>query len=63
AESINSEGGADAVNLRIAEQYISEFGKIAKESTSLVIPTDLSDIAGAVKSLGTFSNKEKMKVI
>ncbi len=59
AESINSEGGADAVNLRIAEQYISEFGKIAKESTSLVIPTDLSDIAGAVKSLGTFSNKEK----
>ncbi len=59
AESINLEGGADAVNLRVAEQYISEFGKIAKESTSLVIPTDLSDIAGTVKALGKFSNKEK----
>lgn len=50
ADSINQEGGADAVNLRVAEQYVNEFGHIAKESTSLIIPTDLSDIAGFVKA-------------
>lgn len=54
ADSINQTGGADAVNLRIAELYIGEFGKIAKESTSLVIPTDLSDIAGFVKASKKF---------
>lgn len=59
ASAINEEGGADAVNLRIAEQYITEFGNIAKESTSLVIPTDLSDITGFVKTMGSFMDKGK----
>ena len=59
AESINETGGADAVNLRIAELYISEFGKLAKDSTTLVIPTDLSDIAGFVKTTQSFIEKKK----
>jgi regulator of protease activity HflC (stomatin/prohibitin superfamily) len=50
ALSINEKGGSDAVNLRIAEQYINEFGKLAKESTTMIIPTDLSDIAGMIRS-------------
>ncbi len=57
SESINLEGGKDAVNLRVAEQYIKEFGKIAKTTNSIVIPTDLSDIAGLVKSAGTLLKK------
>ena len=48
--AINDEGGSDAVNLRIAEQYIGEFGKLAKEGNTMIIPTDLSDIAGMVRS-------------
>ncbi|MDY0361682.1 MAG: stomatin-like protein [Desulforegulaceae bacterium] len=59
ASAINEEGGSEAVNLRIAEQYITEFGNIAKESTSLVIPTDLSDITGFVKTMGSFMDKGK----
>ncbi len=51
AREIIKEGGSDAVNLRIAEQYLQEFGKIAGESNSIVIPTNLSDIAGIVASL------------
>ncbi len=51
AREISKDGGSDAVNLRIAEQYLQEFGKIAKESNSIVIPTNLSDIAGIVASL------------
>jgi regulator of protease activity HflC (stomatin/prohibitin superfamily) len=59
ALSIIEEGGSEAVNLRIAEQYIQEFGNLAKESTSVVIPTDLSDIAGIVKGFESFMGKKK----
>jgi regulator of protease activity HflC (stomatin/prohibitin superfamily) len=41
-------GGHDAVNLRIAEQYIREFGNLAKENNTLIIPSTLSDIGGMV---------------
>ena len=57
ASAIGSEGGKDAVNLRIAEQYVGEFGKLAKENNTIIIPSDLSDIAGFVKSAGSFLKK------
>lgn len=50
AAAINDKGGSDAVNLRIAEQYITEFGKLAKTNNSIIIPSNLSDIAGMIKS-------------
>ncbi len=48
ASAIQQDGGKDAVNLRIAEQYIMEFGKLAKTNNTMILPTDLSDIAGIV---------------
>jgi regulator of protease activity HflC (stomatin/prohibitin superfamily) len=42
-------GGADAVNLRLAEQYIAEFGKLAKEGTTMVLPSNLVDVASVLK--------------
>lgn len=48
ALAIQTAGGQDAVNLRIAEQYIGEFGKLAKVNNTMILPTDLSDIAGIV---------------
>jgi len=48
ARAIVEEGGKDAVNLRVAEQYIKEFGNLAKETNTMIIPSDLSDIAGMV---------------
>jgi regulator of protease activity HflC (stomatin/prohibitin superfamily) len=48
ANAINEKGGSDAVNLRIAEQYIGEFGKLAQKNNTLIIPSNLSDIAGTV---------------
>lgn len=48
ASAIEQAGGRDAVNLRIAEQYIGEFGKLAKVNNTMILPTDLSDIAGIV---------------
>ncbi|MEE4638622.1 MAG: stomatin-like protein [Wenzhouxiangella sp.] len=52
AEAINQPGGADAVNLRVAEQYVKEFGNLARETNTLILPAELSDIGAVVASLG-----------
>jgi len=51
AQAIESPGGQAAVNLRIAEQYVKEFGNLAKEGNTLIVPQNLSDIGGTVASL------------
>lgn len=51
AQAIQQDGGKDAVNLRIAEQYIIQFGNLAKETNTLILPSNLSDIGGAVAGL------------
>lgn len=48
ALAINEKGGINAVNLRVAEQYINEFGKLAQTNNSLIIPSNLSDMAGMI---------------
>jgi regulator of protease activity HflC (stomatin/prohibitin superfamily) len=45
AEVIQQPGGYEAVNLRVAEQYITEFGRIAKAGNTIVVPSTLSDPA------------------
>ncbi len=61
AKSINEEGGINAVNLRIAEQYLTEFGKLAKTNNSMIVPADLSDIAGIIASVTSVLNKAKVE--
>ncbi|MEE4330293.1 MAG: stomatin-like protein [Wenzhouxiangella sp.] len=51
ATAINQPGGSDAVGLRIAEQYVREFGKLAKENNTLILPAELSDIGSVVAAL------------
>jgi regulator of protease activity HflC (stomatin/prohibitin superfamily) len=48
AEALRSPGGDAAMQLRIAEQYIGEFGKLAKEGNTFVVPSNLSDLASIV---------------
>jgi regulator of protease activity HflC (stomatin/prohibitin superfamily) len=48
AEAINSSGGYEAVQLRVAEQYINEFGKLAKAANTLVVPSNLSDVGAMI---------------
>ncbi len=50
AAALNETGGANAANLQLAEQYIKEFGNLARTGTSMIIPTNLSDVAGLLKS-------------
>ena len=51
AGAVKAEGGEEAVSLRIAEQYVSAFEKLAKESTTLLLPSNLSDVGGTVAGL------------
>lgn len=48
AETLGGNGGIEAANLRVAERYISEFGKLAKTSNTMIIPTNLADLSGIV---------------
>ncbi len=57
AEAIEQPGGTDAVNLRVAEQYIGEFGKLAKEGNTLIIPSNLSDVGGLVAAATSMIKK------
>jgi regulator of protease activity HflC (stomatin/prohibitin superfamily) len=61
AVSINEKGGSQAVNLRIAEQYINEFGKLAKTNNTIIIPSNLSDIAGMIKSVSSVIKEQPVK--
>lgn len=61
SSAISEENGLNAVNLRIAEQYLMEFGKLAKTNNTLIIPSNLTDIAGVVASATAVFNETKDK--
>ncbi|KAM3121675.1 hypothetical protein RJF_0112 [Candidozyma auris] len=50
AKTIAEHSGENAVNLQIAQEYIKEFGNIAKTTNTVVIPSSMSDVSGFVAS-------------
>jgi len=48
AEALNMAGGETAANLRVAEKYIAEFGNLAKENNTMIIPANMGDISSMV---------------
>ncbi|AZN36493.1 SPFH domain-containing protein [Iodobacter ciconiae] len=48
AQTIKQPGGLEAVNLKVAEQYVAAFANIAKEGNTMLLPSNASDIAGMV---------------
>jgi regulator of protease activity HflC (stomatin/prohibitin superfamily) len=59
AQAINTPGGKDAVSLRVAEQYVTEFGRLAQHTNTMIIPSNLGDIGGMVASLGTLLERSR----
>ena len=60
AESLSAKGGTTAANLRVAEQYIAEFGNLAKQNNSMIIPVNLSDTASLVATaMSVLENTQK----
>lgn len=56
AGSINKQGGKDAVSLKVAEDYIEAFAKIAKEANTLVLPANAGDAGSMVAQALTIFN-------
>src|SRR5687767_688197 len=56
AEAIKLPGGFEAVQLRVAEQYIQQFGELAKEGNTIVLPANVADVGSmmalAMKMIG-----------
>ncbi|MBM3764088.1 MAG: paraslipin [Acidobacteria bacterium] len=50
AAAIQSAGGRDAVQLRVAEQWIAEFGKMAKVNNTMIVPANLADLSSMMAS-------------
>ncbi|MCC7216328.1 MAG: paraslipin [Burkholderiales bacterium] len=48
ADAIQAPGGLQAVNLRVAEHYINAFGLLARTNNTLIVPSNVSDMAGLI---------------
>jgi regulator of protease activity HflC (stomatin/prohibitin superfamily) len=48
AEAIEAPGGHQAVQLRVAEQYINEFGNLAKQNNTIILPANLADVSSII---------------
>jgi regulator of protease activity HflC (stomatin/prohibitin superfamily) len=49
AETMKMPGGFEAMQLRLAEQYIKEFGNLAKSGNSMVVPANVADVTGMLQ--------------
>lgn len=58
ADALVIEGGDAAMKLRVAESYLEQFGQIAKEGNTLVIPANLSDMASMISLATTIISKD-----
>ncbi len=59
AAALNAEGGMQAANLKIAEKYIEQFGHLAKAGNTLIVPSNLTDVASMVSSAMTVLDKTR----
>lgn len=48
AQSMKVDGGLEATNLKVAEQYIEAFGNLAKETNTLLLPTQAGDVSNMI---------------
>jgi regulator of protease activity HflC (stomatin/prohibitin superfamily) len=53
AAAIQQNGGIDAVNLKVAEQYVQAFEELAKSTNTLIVPANMGDLAGMISSAMT----------
>ncbi len=59
AQAIQSAGGMEAVNFKVAEQYIKAFGNVAKQGNTLILPGNLADMGGLVATAMSIVKSQK----
>ncbi len=53
AEAISGQGGMESVNMQLAQQYLQQFGNLAKTNNTMIIPSDLANVAGVIQACST----------
>ena len=61
ASALNEPGGLSSVNMQLAQQYLVQFGQLAKTNNSMNIPADLADVAGVLKACGSIIKSSSVK--
>ena len=62
AKSINKTGGTEAVSLKVAEQYVEAFSKLAKESNTILLPANIDNPSGIIaQAMTIYDNLGKKK--
>ena len=51
AQALGEKGGIESVNMQLAQQYLAQFGNLAKTNNTMIIPSDLANVAGVIKAL------------
>lgn len=59
ANALQQPGGIEAINLQVAERYVDAFAGVAKESNTLILPANLSDMGGMIASAMTVIKQQK----
>jgi len=59
ADAIGKEGGLQAANLKVAELYIGAFGNLAKTNNTMIVPSNLADVASVVASAMTVLDRTR----
>ena len=59
AESIQLPGGPEAVQLRVAEQYITKFGELAKSTNAMILPANVADIGAMIATAMSVINHQR----
>ncbi len=57
--AINEPGGMDAVNLRVAEEYVGAFGNLAKTNNSVIVPANMGDMGSLIAGALTIVKSQK----
>jgi hypothetical protein len=52
-------GGMDAANLKVAQQYVEAFANIAKVGNTLIVPSNIGDVASVVASAMTVMDRTR----
>ena len=61
AAAIREPGGEDAVNLKVAEQYVGAFAQLAKTNNSIIVPANLGDMSGLIATAMQVVKTQKPK--
>jgi regulator of protease activity HflC (stomatin/prohibitin superfamily) len=61
AEAINTQGGMDAVQLKVAENLVEQFGKLAKTNNTLILPANFADMGSLIASAMSVVKSENEK--